>query len=211
MILGKNEGTVVDKGEKPRTALAVLPAPALAGPADERHGLRRPRRSFRWAPVDGSAGYWLEISSDQNFERIVENAFGIAGTAHAAKPLAAGDYFWRVSALDGFGLPGERSETWRFRVTPDDTRALPPDRPPGARCDLPRGLDRRLGRERARGGSHRQRRHDRGRRGRRLPRDHRGDAGREHADDHGDRRGRQRHHRRAPFRLHARRGLGGRL
>ena len=65
-------------------------------------------------------GYWLEISSDQNFERIVENAFGIGGTDHAAKPLAAGDYFWRVSALDGFGLPGERSETWRFRVTPDD-------------------------------------------------------------------------------------------
>jgi hypothetical protein len=73
-----------------------------------------------WGAVDGSAGYWLEISSDQNFERIVENAFGIGGTDHAAKPLAAGDYFWRVSALDGFGLPGQRSETWRFRVTPDD-------------------------------------------------------------------------------------------
>ncbi len=119
VILGKNEGTVVDKGEKPRSALAVLPPPTLAAPADEGPVyVTAPELS--WAPVEGSAGYWLEISSDQNFERIAENAFGIAGPVHTAKPLAAGDYFWRVSALDGFGLPGERSETWRFRVTPDD-------------------------------------------------------------------------------------------
>ena len=129
VILGKNEGTIVDKGEKPRTALAVLPPPTLATPADEGPVyVAAPELS--WAPVDGSAGYWLEISTDQNFERIVENAFGIAGPVHTAKPLGAGDYFWRVSALDGFGLPGERSETWRFRVTPDDDAALPPiDRP----------------------------------------------------------------------------------
>lgn len=120
VTLGRNEGTVVDQGEKPRDALAVLPAPALAGPDDEGVVyVTAPELS--WTPVDGSAGYWLEISSDQNFERIVESAFGIGATAHATKPLAAGDYFWRVSALDGFGLPGERSETWRFRVTPDDT------------------------------------------------------------------------------------------
>jgi hypothetical protein len=120
VTLGRNEGTIVDQGEKPRDALAVLPAPALAGPDDEGVVyVTAPELS--WAPVDGSAGYWLEISSDQNFERIVENAFGIGATAHAAKTLAAGDYFWRVSALDGFGLPGERSEIWGFRVTPDDT------------------------------------------------------------------------------------------
>ena len=129
VILGKNEGTVVDKGEKPRTALAVLPAPTLAAPADEGMVyVAGPELS--WTPVDGSAGYWLEISSDQNFERIVENAFGIPSPAHGAKPLAAGDYFWRVSALDGFGLPGERSETWRFRVTPDDV-------PPFLQIDRP--------------------------------------------------------------------------
>ncbi len=120
VTLGRNEGTVVDQGEKPRAALAVLPPPVLAGPDDEGM-VYVTAPALSWAAVEGSAGYWLEIASDQNFERVVENAFGIGGPAHTSKPLAAGDYFWRVSALDGFGLPGERSETWRFRVTPDDT------------------------------------------------------------------------------------------
>ena len=129
VVLGKNEGTVVDKGEKPKSALAVLPSPTLAAPADESP-VYNAAPELSWTPVDGSAGYWLEISSDQNFERIVENGFGIPGPAYAAKPLDAGEYFWRVSALDGFGLPGERSETWRFRVTPDDV-------PPFLRLDHP--------------------------------------------------------------------------
>ncbi|MCC6792298.1 MAG: FecR domain-containing protein [Thermomicrobiales bacterium] len=120
VVLGRNEGTIVDQGEKPRAALAVLPAPPLTAPRDEAVVyVASPELS--WEPIAGSAGYWLELAADQNFERIVESAFGVSGTEHAANPLPAGDYFWRVSALDGFGLPGERSETWRLRVTPDDT------------------------------------------------------------------------------------------
>jgi hypothetical protein len=120
VVLGRNEGTIVDQGEKPREALAVLPAPQLAGPGDEAVAyVASPELS--WRPIEGSAGYWLELSADQNFERIVESAFGVGGTSYATRPLPAGDYFWRVSALDGFGLPGARSETWRLRVTPDDT------------------------------------------------------------------------------------------
>lgn len=120
VVLGRNEGTIVDQGKKPRDAVAVLPAPELAAPGDETVAyVASPELS--WRPIEGSAGYWLEIAGDQNFERIVENAFGVAGTSHATRPLPAGDYFWRVSALDGFGLPGARSETWRLRVTPDDT------------------------------------------------------------------------------------------
>lgn len=120
VVLGRNQGTVVDQGEKPRDAVAVLPAPQLAAPGDETVAyVASPELS--WQPIEGSAGYWLEIAGDQNFERIVENAFGVSGTSHATRPLPAGDYFWRVSALDGFGLPGARSDTWRLRVTPDDT------------------------------------------------------------------------------------------
>lgn len=120
VTLGRNEGTIVDAGEKPSDALAVLTAPVLAEPADEG-SVYVTAPELSWEPVDGSAGYWLEISSDQNFQRVVESAFGIGRPAYVAKPLDAGDYFWRVSALDGFGLPGERSEIRRFRVTPDDT------------------------------------------------------------------------------------------
>jgi hypothetical protein len=129
VTLGKNEGTVVDRGERPRDALAVLPPPRLSAPADEAVVyVAAPELS--WAPIQGSAGYWLEISTDQNFDRIVENSFGIAGPTHVAKPLPAGGYFWRVAALDGFGLPGARSETWRYRVAPDNV-------PPFLRIDAP--------------------------------------------------------------------------
>ncbi len=115
-----------------------------------------------------------------------------------------GDCFWRVSALDELGLPGQRSDTWRFRVTPDDTAPfLRIDRPtrdaifreasidvsgesePGADVTVNAGT---IEVERGRG----------------LPGDHR----RPTPGDNtlvitGHRRGRQRHHRRAPFRLHA--------
>ena len=120
VTLGKNEGTVIGKGEKPGAAVAVLPAPAPAGPAD--NGVVyviQPELS--WAPVDGSAGYWLEVASDQRFDQIVANHFGIAEAKQSVGPLAVGEYFWRVSALDEFGLPGARSVTSRFSVTPDDT------------------------------------------------------------------------------------------
>lgn len=129
VTLGKNEGTIVDPGAKPRDKIAVLPPPAPLSP--ENAGVvyvATPELS--WSPVEGSAGYWLEIASDQNFDRIVENGFGIEGPAHVAAPLAVGEYFWRVSALDGFGLPGARSDTVSFKVTPDDT-------PPYLKIEVP--------------------------------------------------------------------------
>ena len=42
----------------------------------------------------------------------------------AASPtgqLELGTYYWRVAALDKFGLPGERSAAWRFHVRVDRT------------------------------------------------------------------------------------------
>lgn len=120
VTLGRNEGTIVDRGEKPRDKLAVLPAPTLSAPANG--GIVYVTTPvLDWSPIGDAAGYWIEISSDQNFDRIVENGFGIAEPAHTATPLDTGEYFWRVSALDGFGLPGARSETFSFAVSPDDT------------------------------------------------------------------------------------------
>ncbi len=120
VTLGKNQGTVVDVGHTPHEKIDVLPPPAQLGPADEGV-VYVETPELTWAPVDDSAGYWLEVAGDQNFDRIVENGFGIEGVVHKMAQLPVGEYFWRVSALDGFGLPGERSATWRFRVTPDAT------------------------------------------------------------------------------------------
>jgi hypothetical protein len=120
VTLGKNEGTVVDKGEKPRAKTAILPPPSPLAPADDGVVyVTAPELS--WSPVEGSAAYWLEVSSDQGFDHIVGNYFGLDRPKQTTDVLPIGEYFWRVSALDGFGLPGERSAVSRFTVTPDNT------------------------------------------------------------------------------------------
>ena len=120
VTLGKNEGTIVDQGAKPREKVAVLPPPELTAPDDEGP-VYVTTPTLAWSPVDGAAGYWIEIATDQNFDRIVENDFGVDGPKRQTKPLDAGEYFWRVSALDGFGLPGVRSDARSFRISPDDS------------------------------------------------------------------------------------------
>lgn len=120
VTLGKNEGTIVGKGAKPREAMAVLPAPEPLLPADNGP-VYVTAPEISWAPIDGSAGYWLEVAADQRFDKIVANAFGIDAPKEKVGPLAIGEYFWRVSALDQFGLPGARSLIRRFTVAPDDT------------------------------------------------------------------------------------------
>jgi len=120
VTLGRNEGTVVAKGEKPSSNVSLLPPPAAIAPADQSV-VYVTKPEISWSEVDGSAGYWLELAEDQNFEHIVESHFGLGEPRLVTGDLAVGEYFWRVSALDGFGLPGERSPAHSFRVTPDNT------------------------------------------------------------------------------------------
>src|SRR5690606_6076393 len=74
-----------------------------------------------WTTNAEAAGYWLEIAADANFSGIVDSQFGLAEAHYAAAGLAAGGYYWRVAALDGFGLPGPKSAKRRFTLHPDAT------------------------------------------------------------------------------------------
>jgi hypothetical protein len=129
VTLGRNEGTVVAKGERPGENVSLLPPPAPSAPVDDSV-VYVTRPEIAWSQVEGSEGYWLEIAEDQNFDRIVESHFGLGEPRHVTGDLAVGEYFWRVSALDEFGLPGERSPAYRFSVTPDST-------PPYLKIDTP--------------------------------------------------------------------------
>jgi hypothetical protein len=129
--LGRNEGTVVARGERPSDNVVLLPSPAPVAPSDESL-VYQTTPELAWSPVAESAGYWLEIAFDQEFNGIVESQFGLDEPRHVTGELAVGDYFWRVSALDGFGLPGARSPTFRFSVAPDNT-------PPYLKIETPAG------------------------------------------------------------------------
>jgi len=116
--LGKDEGTVVRTGEAPSPPQPVLPPPALAAPADDAITYEA-EIALQWEPVPDAAGYWLEIAQDQGFARMVETRWGLTAPRFEAGGLDVGMYYWRVHALDKFGLPGARSEAWRVNVRTD--------------------------------------------------------------------------------------------
>lgn len=120
VALNRNEGTVVAPGATPRDKLAVLEAPALAAPRNETTVYTR-RPQLSWTAIASANGYWIEIATDQGFGRMVMSKFGLDQPNFVPAKLAAGEYFWRVAALDNLGLPGSRSSTWRFKITIDTT------------------------------------------------------------------------------------------
>lgn len=118
VTLGRNEGTIVRPGAAPREAVTVLPPPALARPANDAVAFNQPPR-LTWQAVPEAVGYWIEIGGDQAFARMVTSRFGIETAQFEPGTLPPGEYFWRVAALDRFGLPGARSAVWRFVLAVD--------------------------------------------------------------------------------------------
>jgi hypothetical protein len=129
VTLGRDQATLVRNGQAPSPKLDVLPAPALTGPGDDQVAFDA-RVGLSWASVPEGAGYWLEVAADPGFARMSFSRWGLAQPSYQSEPLNVGAYYWRVAALDKFGLPGARSEVWRFRVQSDTT-------PPYIKIDQP--------------------------------------------------------------------------
>ena len=120
--LGRNEGTLVRNGRQPTEKVGILGAVGLQAPADDSQTFAA-EADLRWAPVADAVGYWLELAHDQGFERMAISRWGLKDTTFATGPLEIGSYYWRIAALDRFGLPGARGEVWRFHVRVDQ---MPP-------------------------------------------------------------------------------------
>ena len=74
-----------------------------------------------WGAVGDAAGYWLEVAHDPGFRRMLQSRWGLGDLQYDPGALNIGTYYWRVAALDKFGLPGERTDAWRFHVQTDVT------------------------------------------------------------------------------------------
>jgi hypothetical protein len=120
VTLGRNEATLVRRGAAPSDKIDILPAAALAAPQDDQVAFDA-AVEMSWASVPDAAGYWLEVAYDPGFRRMTFSRWGLAEARYESAPLEVGSYYWRVAALDKFGLPGERSEVWRFHVRTDVT------------------------------------------------------------------------------------------
>jgi FecR protein/Glucodextranase, domain B/LysM domain len=118
--LGRNEATLVRSGAPPSDKIDTLPPPALVGPQDDEVAFNG-AVALSWAPVGDAAGYWLEVAQDPGFRRMVESRWGLTDVRYDPGALDIGTYYWRIAALDKFGLPGERTDAWRFHVQTDVT------------------------------------------------------------------------------------------
>ncbi len=122
VTLGQNEGTVVPAGRAPANPVQVLTAPAITAPDDDATVFNADAQ-LAWGPVPNATGYWLEVGHDPAFQQVLDSRWGVRQPGVVMAGLSDGSYFWRVAALDRFGLPGARSDPRRFNIKTD---TIPP-------------------------------------------------------------------------------------
>ncbi len=120
VTLGRDEATMVRNGQQPTEKQAVLRQTKLDAPPDNSDILNA-STPLQWSVLPDAVGYWLEIAADVDFQRMALTRWGLREPSFEVKGLGVGTYYWRVSALDKFGLPGARSDAWRFNVRVDRT------------------------------------------------------------------------------------------
>jgi hypothetical protein len=120
LVLGRNEGAVVRPGAAPDDKVDVIGRVALRTPADNAVIFGRAVQ-LGWEEIEGGRAYWVEVAYDPRFDRMVESRSDLPGNSTGDMPLAPGTYFWRVAALDEFGLPGQMSSVRKFEIIADDT------------------------------------------------------------------------------------------
>ena len=76
-----------------------------------------PRVKFEWGPVAAAQNYRLELARDRNFEEILVDEY-LNETTFTHGNLPAGEYFWRISARNGW-IQGPGTEPGRLRVVRD--------------------------------------------------------------------------------------------
>ncbi len=119
-VLGRNEGAVIRNGSAPQEKVNVQGRVHLVSP-DEGAVIYGNDAELVWESTEGGEQYWVEIAYDPRFDRMSKSLFGIEGARVGNLELDPGSYFWRVAAIDGFGLPGQMSTVRKFEVRFDET------------------------------------------------------------------------------------------
>jgi len=87
-----------------------LPAPVLIGPS---YGATVSSYSgpndFTWSAVMGAASYTIQVSPDKDFASALVISRTVPTPTVSIAPLARGRFWWRASANDGKGSPGQWS------------------------------------------------------------------------------------------------------
>ncbi len=120
VTLARNQGTLVEPQRPPLAPIDLLESPMLAAP---QNGQRIYERlvALRWSEVSGAEVYWVEVARDPEFTQLSLTRTDVAGTGHDLRLADVGIYYWRVSSIDAFGLPGPAAPAGYFRMSRDAT------------------------------------------------------------------------------------------
>ena len=120
LVLGKNQGSVVERGQKRLELRKLLPRPNLTSPPASAN-VHDGRLLLKWGQVEGAHRYWLEISNDKMFSHVVSSIKTLTSTRYVRENVPQGVYYWRLAAVDKYGLPGSKSEVRMVNVHKDTT------------------------------------------------------------------------------------------
>jgi hypothetical protein len=125
VLVAKGMGTSVPVGAPPLPPEDLLPRTTMSAP-EPSAVVEVGRLEFAWQPVEGAAGYTVEVCSDPACEELVARAVSLTSTSWEAKQLPVGDHHWRVTAVSPSGLDGYVAVTQPFSVAPERAEFDPP-------------------------------------------------------------------------------------
>lgn len=137
ITLGENQAVQVDSAGKAGARLELPPPPDLVAPAPRallaRTAPPAPTATLSWKAVVNGATYHVAVDFNVTQANLLLSAAldeaAVSGTSHDLAGLAAGRYFWRVSAVNRDGLEGAFSRTSFFSVVEPEA-PVPPVPPP---------------------------------------------------------------------------------
>ncbi|HXU11172.1 MAG TPA: FecR domain-containing protein [Candidatus Binatia bacterium] len=107
-------------GEQVVSRVRLLPPPALLDPTDQRVFLHddpaKESTTLRWAKVAGGERYRLQIARTALFGELLLDKSDIHSTSVQIPGLQEGNYYWKVSAIDGSQVESHFSEIRKFKV-----------------------------------------------------------------------------------------------
>jgi hypothetical protein len=122
VVIGRNQGSMIDRRRQKINLHELLQKTNLISPPPFARS-RGDRLVFEWEPVKGAHSYWLEMTNDKVFDRIFFSKKNVNSTQYELKNIPQEVYYWRVTALDQYGLPGLKSEVRVVNVLHD---TIPP-------------------------------------------------------------------------------------
>ncbi len=104
----KNQGSVIPKGGTPTAPSELLPPPDLILPGDQNK-YDNTTVNFTWKKIAQAESYWIQLSYDSGFNNVYLLRKDIKNEKTEITNIPPGTYYWRVCAVDKFGLPGNYS------------------------------------------------------------------------------------------------------